>query len=230
MSGKDRSDAKKEVVVPRGAYNEVIRLLHHKQFLDLVKTQRVELDKIGGKPTIQFTIVCKNVIRKFVYDRKLPSNWVNPIYNIIVKYILDFPLDNSIALRVGSEEITGSTEEILLIRDTKTGMLAEKCELSIVITSKISTDYIIRFIKGHKKEIEYWQDTLKLPHYKKPNWQDINLALKIISMKDEEGLTFSEIADRAPKDEKLSEEELDYLTDVDRMKIIYYRYKKRFSP
>lgn len=231
MSDKDRSGAKKEIIVPRNAYNEIVKLLHDKQFLDLIETQRSELDKAGGIPTTtQLITVCHKRIREFVHNRKLPSGWVKPIYNMIVKHILDFPLDNSIALRVGSEEITGSTEEILLVRNTKTGMLIEKSELSIVITSKISIDHIIRFIKNHKKEIEYWQNILGLSHYKEPNWQDINLALKIIRMKDEDGLSFSEIADKAADDDSLTAEERDCLIDRNRIKTIYYRYKKRLTP
>lgn len=196
-----------------------------------VVLEKHRLHKLRGKkPTPQFRLQSVREIKKFIHKRELPLSWLEPIYNVLIgKYPLDFPLDNSIALRVGSSEITGSTDEIFIIKNKNTGeLVGEELSLSIVITSKVKIDQLIRFIKKHKKEIEHWQNIIGLPNYKNRRWIDTNWALEIIRLRDEDRLTFSQIAERMSNKEDLSVKDNNALSSQDNIKMIYKRFKKLF--
>lgn len=216
-------------LVKKSTYNQLIRLLHNKDFCELISGATEKLKKLGGKQTIDFRIKCIRSIEKFLQNKKIPLSWIEPIYSFIINNKFDFPYENEISLKVGSDEMTINKEEILLIRDLKTGLLLNDKKLSIVITARTSIDRIIQFIRLYSKDIEHWQKVLELPEYKSPSWHKTNLALEIIRMKDEQNMTFTKIAGILSSDEKLSTDEQDYYGDDSTIKSIYYRYKRYFS-
>lgn len=62
-----------------------------------------------------------------------------------------------------------------------------------------------------------------------PIWKNTNLALDIIEMKDEKGMSYIEISKVLSDNEDLSDEEVDYLASADNIKTLYHRYKKYFK-
>ncbi len=230
----DKNDGNKKeklnVVLPRLAYNQLIKLVHDKDFVSLLEDLRQELEKLPNKiSTPKFKVSASQKIKKYLHQKNVPFSWLEPIYNMTVgKFPIDIPVDNSISLRVCNQEVTGSTRDIFLIRD-KNGLLVEDPTISIVITSKVSAEHIIQFVKDHKKEIEQWQESLQLPDYKKPNWKDISLALKIIEMKDEQNLTFSQITENLQVEANENGNSEGFTFDENTIKTIYSRYKKRLA-
>lgn len=221
-------EIKEKVVIPEREYNQLIKFSNDGEFLALLDELREILRGLKNqKPTIKYRADAVRRIRLFLVEKRLPLAWREPVYNMVVgKFQLDFPLDNSISLKVGSQEITGSTKDILLIKNIRTGdLVGEEPTISLEITSKVSAEKIIKFVKKHKREIEHWQDILGLPDYKSPIWKNINLALKIIRLKDKKGLTFGEISSKLSDDEGLSQQEVDYLATEDNIKTLYYRFK-----
>lgn len=220
---------KREVIIPPREYNQILKFSTDNDLLKIFAQQRDILRGLPEKKApIKFRVDSIKKIRTYLIKKGLPLAWKEPLYNMLVsKYQLDFPLDNSISLMVGSQEITGATSEILLIKNSRTNeLLGEEASLSLVITSKVSTEKIIQFVKRHKEEIEYWQGILDLPNYKNPLWSNPDLALKIIQMKDEQNLSFGEISDRLSDNENLSKKQIDYLATENNIKTLYYRFKK----
>lgn len=225
---------KKKLIIPYGipkvAYNQWVKMMLDEDFWKMTNGQRKLLTKLPkGEPTTDFTLKCNKAIQKYLTSKKIPTVWKTPIYNLITKYILDFPLHNSISLFVGTQEVTGAAEELIKIKNTKTGEIMDKKTISLVISSKVSAEQIIQFVKTNKKEIEMWQDFYELPEYKNPVWKRTNLALDIIEMKDKKGMSFSEISSALSDNEDLSDDVTDFLSSTDNIKTIYYRYKKHFK-
>lgn len=222
----DNEDGKRQaIIMPRQIYNQLVLLIEDEDFLAFIQQQWGVLDK---DHTIKAFTQCKRSIKRYLQDKKLPQSWLMPLFTLIKDKKLDFPMDNSISLRVGAVEITTNTQNLMIIRD-KEGHLSDELSISIVITGKVSADHIIQFIKNNKKQIKYWQEVIGLPAYKNPNWHEVDLGLKIIQLKDEQNLTLQEISDQLVEDENLTEEELDHYSDVAYIKTIYNRYKKRLN-
>lgn len=208
---------KNKQTVSKYSYNQLIKFFHIKDFNYLIHEQQRILSKTNN--IIKFRSECKKAIEDFLRKHKIPNSWVEPIYNLIKDNTLDFPYDNSISLKVGVDEITENTKGVLLMKNIKTGRITPD-NISIVITGKVSIDQIVKFIKEHKSEIENWQTKLELPAYKRLTWKDIDVAMKIIEMKDKEKLSFSEITDRIHDK---------YFFDENTVKTIYYRFKERLN-
>lgn len=148
------------------AYNQWVQLMMDKVFWGMVNDQKSLLEKLPNKkPTSSFARGCRSYIKLYLTDKKIPHAWITPIYNLITTDTLDFPLHNSISLFVGTQEVTGMTEALLTIKNIKRGGFGDKQTVSLVISSKVSADQIIQFIKEHKEEIEGWQDAYELPSY-----------------------------------------------------------------
>ncbi len=226
MENRDKSKTKKVILNLRQIYNQLVLLTEDKDFFQFIEGQWEELDK---GHTVHTLAQCKWNIKQYLQDKKLPQSWLMPIYTLIKDKKLDFPMDNSISLRVGSDEITTNTQNLLFIRDKK-GHLSDELSVSIVITGKVSVNHIIQFITDNKKQIEYWQKVIGLPMYKNPNWHDIDLGLEIIRMKDVEGKTFPQIAEQLQQELNQENPDSDHTFDENTLKTIYDRYKKRLSP
>lgn len=217
-------------MVNRSSYNEMIKLLHDKKFDQLIAIQKGELRKIGNKQTKEFIISCRKAIKEFILSKNMSLSWLQPIYSSIVNDDFDFPLEGGISLKVGDEEITLNTpQEILIIKNKKTGEIIEPKNISIVVTAKTSIDRLINFIKEYGKAIEYYQNIIELPEYKRLGWRNINLGLEIIEMKDDKNMTFAKIANILSEKEDFSEKDQDYYSDENNIKTIYYRFKKRLK-
>lgn len=221
----------KELVIPQNlpmvAYRQWIKMMSDVDFWKMVNGQKDLLKKTQSqKPDVAFMTSCRKQIKNYLSYKGIPFAWVLPVYNFITANTLDFPLHNSIALVVGDQEVTGTTENLLKIKNLKTVEIAGNRQVSIVISSKVSAEQIIQFVKDNKKGIEQWQDFYELPKYKNPSWKRINLALDIIEMKDEKGMSYSEIASELSDDEKLNDKEVDYLASAENIKTLYRRFKK----
>lgn len=214
--------------IPKQAFNQWVKLLLDKDFLTLVDEQITILVKLPNeKPTFSFSANCHRQIKSYLTKRNIPVVWKEPIYNkIIGKIFPDYPLHNSISLKVGCEEITSATENLLKIKNIKTGEFMDDKTISLVISSKVSAEQIIQFIKDNKRDIEQLQDFYELPEYINPVWKNTSLALDIIEMRDKGGLSFPEISSKLSDNESLSDDEIECLTDENNVKNLYYRFKK----
>lgn len=216
-SKKDQS-----TTIPLDIHNQFIKITHDSDFQALVKRAKHLIDN----PTSENSFDYREAVEEYIREKNLPLNWKQPILNMIRYDTPDFPLDNGIEIMVGDNIITANHSEFIVIQNNKTGEFDIEKKISIVITSKISTERIVQFIRNFQKDIQYWQDTLKFPDFYKSSWKKMPLAQKIIALKDEEGLTFAEIATKLSSDEKLTQEEIDYFANENNIKSLYYDYKK----
>ncbi len=223
------NEEKKTSIIPRPLYNQIILLFQDNNFLELVKEQREilkgKLDSFNSKS--EAVAGCYRAIRTYARNKDLPESWADPIFNFIMDNELDVPLEGGIALKVGRQEVTGKGE-MLFIRDKNGRLVGKENSISIVITAKVSADRIIKFVKKHKKTIEELQKTINLPEYQPLNWRELEMGLKIISLRDEEKLSFSDIEARLAS-EKESVEESDKIPGAEVIKNLYHLYKKRLS-
>jgi len=219
-----------ETVITHRIYNQLIRFAHDDEYKRFVDKQRKKLKSRGKKLSAKDIAACRREIKKFLRDKKIPLTWVEPVYKLIKDNKFDYPSHGGIHLKVGDDDITYDNE-VLLIKD-KQGKVVSHDSISVVITAKTSTEAIIRFIKDYQGVITYFQDFIELPKLEPLNWKDTNLALKVIRMKDEEGMTYSEIASRLLDDDELNIAPSDkqYWADTNYLKKLYNRYKKRLSP
>ena len=218
----------KKIEIDQKLYNQLVKFSKDSEYRKLVKRNRKDLLSFSNnQPDAKFMSSCKREIKMFLMNKSLPTAWIQPIYNMIVgKYEFDFPMDNSISLYVGNQEITRATEAVLVIKNTKTGeLVGDNPTVSIVLTSKVSVDHIIKFIKDNKKEIEHWQEVFELPDFKDPSWKNTAIAVDILRMKDEDGMTFSQIADFFSENTSPDNEDYNLVSDENNIKSIYYRYK-----
>lgn len=216
--------------IPKDIYNQLIKITNDPDFQAL----RLHYQKLINKSTstnlsMKDLVDCKSASVDYVKNNNLPTNWEEPIFNMMKQEGFDFPLDNGIELIVGDVIITGMHSEILKVKNIKTGHLNIDRKVSIVLTSKTTTEHIIHFLKSFKEDIEFWQRVAELPDYNNSNWRRLPLAQKIIKLKDIDKLTFSEITDKFSKDDSLTEVELDYLSNENNIKSLYYDYKKHLK-
>lgn len=206
---------KKEVkYITPDKYALLIRLAQNDSFLKL-------LEEYKGKKG--YSSECVKAIKKFLHEEKIPAAWLEPIRNSIIKGQMDFPIESGIGLIVAGTELTDNTDSLLIVRDVNTGQISGDNTIKISISAKLTIDQIIQFLKRHKKEIEEYEEILELPEPPR-NWKQINIALRIIRMKDEEKLTFSDIANELAKDKDLNI--VDKFSDEGIVRKTYNRYKK----
>lgn len=214
--------SKKEKTIPISSdvYNQFIKLINDPDFQALIKKGQLLI--ADSKNTLSYL----EAVEEYIKEKKLPLNWKQPILNMIRYDAPDFPLDNGLEIMVGDHIITANHHSFIVIQNNKSGNFDIEKKISIVITSKITTERILDFIRYFQNDIKYWQDSLNFPDFYKSGWKKMPLAQKIIALKDEDGLTFAEIANKLSSDEKLAPEEIDYFTNEDNIKSLYYDYKK----
>lgn len=217
-----KNQTRKKLITSRPLLNQLLVFLQDKGFLNLVSEQRKSL-KIGS---VSSRVSCKKAIRAYLLGKELSENWVQPIYSFISKEEFDTPLEGGLSLKVGGQEVT-SNGEFLLIQD-KDGRLMGENTISIVISAKLSIDRIINFVKENQAFIEAVQEKINLPKYEPINWKDLELGMKIIQMRDDEGLSFQEIENKL-SNEKAEVRDYDKVPDQGVIKVLYHRYKKRLS-
>ena len=216
---KNEDDNESPLVVSRYVYNRLVQLLSNKEFNTFTNKYREILSKGNNKHNIKLIIECKSTISAFLIKRRLPLNWIEPIFNLIKNDEFDFPYEEGLSLMIGPDELTHRTDDILVMKSIKTGVSTHS-NISIKITSKVTVDTIIRFIKRYKKEIEHWQKQIELPEVSVSRFKSLNEAWAIVELKDIQGLSFYEIAEKFSNDENMK-----HLTDDSSIKSIYYRYK-----
>lgn len=216
------------------SYNQLVQFLLDPTFRKVVRIEKEKLNKVAKivncKKFYPFKIAreCKEMISKFLYEKKLPSIWIEPLFNFIKEEEINPPLDSGIDLKIGSQMLSKTGDEILMIRHKDGRLPASESNLSIVISARVSIDRIIRFVKENADQIKYWQRNLGLPPYNETPWKKTDLAIKIIKMKDEKNRSFKQISETLAKEKEDEEDdkEYDYLIDENNIKTLYYRYKK----
>lgn len=216
-------------LIPRKEYNQLVVILHNKEFVSLRKDIEVIIKEYPTKhiPT-KTRIEIQKTIKSFLCKHTIPQTWTTPLFNIIIGlYKIDFPISNSISLYVGGNEITGRTEDVLWVNNTKTGEPLEPLTIRLDISSEASTEEIIRFVRENQRMISGWQKELKFPKYKSPGWKHIELAEEIIRLRDVEEKTFEQISEQMSTNTNLRQSDCDYLADKDHVKNLYFTFKKR---
>lgn len=221
----DNTSEDTKILLRPHIYNQLTKLAIDREFTDFLDRQRGILGPYG---TIKGIASCRSAIKKFLNKKRVPLAWCETVLSLIKDGELNLPLNNAISLKVCGEELHDRTQKILIIRDEH-GNIVGDSTINIVITANVSTEEIIRFIKENCREIEFWQKQLGLPEYRRLNWKDIDRALEIIRMKDEDKLTFSEIAEYYSSRDDLTQGERDMLCGEAYIKKIYYRFKKRLQ-
>ncbi|MBI4137090.1 hypothetical protein HY469_03430 [Candidatus Roizmanbacteria bacterium] len=183
-------------------------------------------NKIPPSPTSKIAIECQDAVKKYIQNKGFPSNWIEPICKEILYEVMDLPLENGIELVVGSKVITRQEYEQFNTNRIDPNETFGERKISIVITSKMSVDHIIQFIRDYQDLILKYQDILGLPDFFNSSGKLFIRALRIIELKDEEGLTFAQIATKISQDEWLTEKEVDYFANESNIKTLYYEYKK----
>lgn len=226
------SKSTETLLIRKHIYNQLIKLMTDKEFTDFLEHQRRILGIYGTPEAKTFTpsaiTNCRRVITKFLNKKKVPLSWREPTLSLIKDNELNLPLENTISIRVGGEELHVGSQEILIFKNKHSNIAADPT-VSIVITADVSAEEIIRFIKENIKEIKFWQKELGLPKYKRLKWKEVDRALEIIQMKDKDKLTFSEIANNYSSREDLTENERNMLCDEAYLKKRYYRFKKHLQ-
>ncbi len=209
--------------------NQLTLLFNDKDLLSLFDEQRKKLNDLPKQlPTTDFIVNFNNSVRTFLQSRNLPLSLLEPIYGLVRYNRLDVPLHTSIILRVGKQDVL-TNRDVVYIKNKQGKLAFEENSVSIVLTTKTSTEQVIQFVKDNKKLIEDLQSDINLPAYQRPTWRgEIQLALKIIKMKEEEDMSFDEIASNLA-DPSLPQEQYEKISDENTIKSIYYRYKKRLS-
>lgn len=225
---KKTTEEKIQIEIPKNTYNQLVKLASDKEFINLLEIQRDKLVKqYNNKQSSEFRKGVYKEIEQYLFRHRIPFAWKEPIFNMVIsRYSADFPLHNAISLKVDSQEITGCTDDILVLTDTTTGQVIGDHKLLIEISAKVSTEEITRFIKKHKRQIEDLQQMIELPDYKNPIWKRTDLSLQIMRMRDEEKISFSEICKRLTDDETLTVEENEYVSSEENIKTLYFRFKK----
>lgn len=225
---------KNERAAARSSYNQLLQLLLDPTFREIAKIEKERLNKtakvIKDRKYFSFKFVreSKKVLSRFLYEKRLPQVWLEPLLFYIKDEDIPLPIDNGIDLKIGSQKLSETKKEILIIRD-KGGMLPPgEASISIVISSRTSADRIIKFVKENAVLIKHWQSVLDLPPYSEMSWKKTELAFEIIRMKDQEELSYSQISGKLSEKEDLSENELNYLSNAENIKSLYRRYKKYF--
>lgn len=208
------------------ARNQFIQLLLDRTFREFVKIERDLLIKQQAEKNNHYKAIaeCKTRIQKFLLLVNLPVVWIEPIYTFIDnKQDINLPLDNGIDIKIGDTLLSSASDSIVIFR--KDGIASKQdSELSIVISAQVSINKIVDFIENNAETIRYWQKNLQLPPYDYMSWDNIDLAIEIIHMQDESGMSFSQIAAELSNRSKNIQN-----YDESNVKNMYYRFKKRLS-
>ncbi len=217
---KRKSKNKPDEFVSSYIGNRFVQLFSNNEFRELFSKHASLLRNESNRHNVKLKTICKSDIESFLIKKKVPLTWVKPIFNLIRNDEFDSPIQEGISIMVGPDEITSNTEGILIIRNNITGKSSHS-DVSIKITSKVSIDRVIRFIRAHKKDIELWQERIELPEVSTSGYKGLNKAMTIAELKDNQGLSFYEIAEKFS-----TEPSMVHLADDSTIKTIYYRYKK----
>ncbi|MFZ2026395.1 MAG: hypothetical protein WAV30_03870 [Microgenomates group bacterium] len=208
------------------ARNQFIKLLLDQTFREFVKIERDLLLKRQAESNNYYRAVteCKSRIQKFLFLSKLPVIWIEPIFTFIKdEKDVKLPLENGVDIKVGDTLLSSAGDTITIIR--KDGIPSKQdSELSIVISTQVSINKIIDFIEKNAETIRYLQKSLQLPSHDYMSWDNIDLAIEVIRMKDENKMSFSQIMDEL---NNRPNNKQDY--DESHVKNVYYRFKERLS-
>lgn len=220
----DQNTSSKKHSLPIDVYNQFVRFICDSEFRSIVDNQRNKYNNftINGSK-LDFYKESYQIIRSYLRKNHVPLNWDEPIYNLITLNEYDFPLDSAIRLKFGSQTITNRTDKIMIIK--KEGQFVDEPCISIDIVTKVSIQHLIKFIKRNWNVILWLQKELELPKYRFPIWKRVDLALKVIALRNVKKLSFSDISTRLSAFEELSREEQNYLGDENNVKDLYYRFK-----
>lgn len=213
--------------------NQLTILFNDKDFLKLIEQEKKKFKEASGKDLdsrAHWLVGFNNSIKAFLQKRDLPVSLLEPVYSLIRYNRLDPPLHTSIILRVGAQDVVAN-RDVVFIKNKEGRLASEENSISIVLTTKTSAEQIIQFVRDYKKLIEELQTEINLPAYKRPTWRrEIQLALKIIKMRDENKMSFFDISSELTKEDSgLTVEKHDSLSNEETVKSIYYNYKKRLS-
>lgn len=214
--------------------NQLFLIMLDPLFQKLAENEKIRLLKViktlNGKKRYPFktTHEVKENIGKYLFDKKLPSIWVETLFSFIKNEEVIPPIDSGIDIFVGEQSLSESGGEITLIGHKDGRLPAKESTLSIVMAARISIDRLIRFVRKNADSIKYWQKALGLPPYNETPWKKTELAFGIIMLKDKEKMSYNQISNKLTENEDLSEEELNYLGNAENIKSLYRRYKKYF--
>ena len=147
---------------------------------------------------------------KLIDSFDLPQGMVRELKSFIIEDSMP-PL----FLESGVEKQSlGLTPDVLLQKSSPKG---KKREIRITITKKISKTKFMEWVEKNWDSIKFNMETLELPQVKVPRWNDFKLMKKIVELRDERHLSFSDITDELK------------MNDEDYVKTLYHRCIKWFK-
>ncbi len=219
-----------QTAVPTHTFAYMAKLLLDKELLNFLNILRREDIKGAKLLELPFSkqVEIKRKIRSFLQKKSIPVHFTDVFSALLFEEIPKYPLSPTITIEA-ADQIVEDNYEILLIKD-KDGNLVDKQEIVIKIHASISVDELIKFIEKKRELLDSLMIDLQLPQIPQVSrWKNIQLALVIISMKDEEYLSFPEISSKLTSYVERDKTITDFVSDVDNIKNVYYRYKKYLS-
>lgn len=216
------------------SYNQLVLIMLDPVFHQLAESEKIKLLKTtnvsNDRKSYPFKTIreIKENISKYLFEKRLPTIWVEPLLSFIKDEDVISPIENGIDIFVGTQSLSESGGAIVLMKNKDGRLPAYESRLSITMTARVSIDKLIRFIKENSFSIKYWQKELELPPYNETPWKRTELAMEIIKLKDQEKMSYNKISTKLSGNEDLSEDELNYLSNAENIKSIYRRYKKYF--
>jgi hypothetical protein len=218
-------------VISPATFSYVAKLFSDKSLLSSLHRVRKKYLKDKGSKTLSFPAISsiKKEISSICYQKSIPEHFAELFYDYVLDKEPSYPLSPSISIEAAGQKITNNSQPFI-ITDNKTGQPINVREISIKIHANISIDELIQFIENGRKPLEYLMDFLQLPQVPQVSrWKRTALALEIISLRDGEKLSFTEISKKLSDNENNTESEINFLSSEDNIKTLYHRYKKYFS-
>lgn len=216
--------------------NKSLRLIMDIDVINLLDKQRNKLRKSAGEVTPGFRKNAIAAITALLKKKNIPQVWVEPLYNTILFPSVDLPIADGIHIDIEGEVLTEKTKNIYTDPDLfNEGDIPTS--YNIVVTRDISKEDLINFIEDNQFLLSNIQKALRLPKDPPVRSKNTLYGLAVIKLRDEQGLSFEEIAtfitDSVNKDETISEEDknkiLDMVSTGDNVRTnIYNRFKKNY--
>ena len=136
-------------IISHKSYNQLVQFLLDRTFREVAKIEKEKLNKVAkivdGKKFYPFKTAkeCKEIISKFLYEKRLPSIWIEPLFNFIKEEEINPPLDSGIDLKIGSQMLSETGDEILMIRHKDGRLPASESNLSIVRRRKCRSNQVL---------------------------------------------------------------------------------------
>lgn len=220
-----------QVYVSTSTFAYMVKLLLDKELLNFLHIlQREDAQGATRKElSSQKRVEIIRKIKLFLQKKSIPAHFAEVLFAFTLQEEdAKYPLSPAITIEAAEQKVDDNYE-ILLIRD-KNGNLIDKQEITIKIHATISVDELLQFIEKKRRLLDSLMSDLQLPQIPSVSrWKNIRLALVIISMRDDEHLSFPEISSRLASHEGNNKACEDFVSDVDNIKNLYYRYKKYLS-